>query len=76
MHWYFTKAVADFLCTSNIVVSHEDEPLCVDWANEANRLELNVCTTDPDEHSLLTNEEHDAMIKGTSFGDMKNLVRS
>ena len=71
VHWYFTKAVADILCTSNIVVSHEEEPRCIEWEKAASRLNLNVRTSDPDEHSLLTHAQERAIMDGTNLAEMK-----
>lgn len=75
VHWYFTKAVADILCTTNIVVSREEEPHCIEWVNAASRLNLNVRTTDPatdpGDHANLSHEQERAIMNGTNLVEMK-----
>ena len=74
VHWYFTKAVAEILCTRNIVVSHENEPRCIEWENAARRLNLNVRTTDPGEHSLLTPDQDRAIMEGRNLAEMEETL--
>ena len=74
MHWYFVGAVCDFLGTSNVVVSHEEEPRCVEWVEEAKRLNIYVGRDDPGEHSLLTPSQYEAGFNAKDFAGMKTTL--
>ena len=74
VHWYFVGAVCDFLGTSNVVVSHEEEPRCVEWVEEAKSLDIYACTRDPDEHGLMTSTQYEAAFTAKGFAGMETTL--
>ena len=74
VHWYFVGAVCDFLGTSNVVVSHEEEPRCVEWVEEAKSLHIYAGKDDPSEHGLLTPSQWDVASNAKDLAGMKTAL--